>query len=123
MSVMCLCKIAGNGVLTNEVHKVLENSLKVRVAGNGDCDIHTSRNTSPDEAGNTLRPPSEHLHRQGHGVDVGTVVRNDGQSQDDEAEFTKRSKRREEHCCEQPTSAGGVVPVLIPIDAVVDRGG
>ena len=51
-------------ILTDKVHKVFENSLKVAVSGNRDGDVHAGGDKSPDETRHPLRPPCQHLHRE-----------------------------------------------------------
>ena len=95
----------------------------MRVSGDGDGDVHARRDGGPHEAGHALGPPAHDLHGEGDGVDVGTVVCDDAEGEDDEAEFAEAAERGEEYGGEQPARAGRRVAVHVAVVAVVERRG
>lgn len=75
--------------VADEVHEVLEHVLEVGVSGDGDGDVDCGADGGPDEAGHGLGPAAENLQGQADGVDVGAVVGDDGEGEDDEAELAE----------------------------------
>lgn len=106
--------------LTDKIHEVLKHSLEMRIAWNRNRNVHSRGNAGPDETRDTLGPASEHLHGQTDTVDVGAVVGNDAERKNDQAEFAKATKRREEHSAEQAASSGLLVAVHVPVVTTVD---
>lgn len=75
--------------VSNQQHEVLKDRFEVAVTWDGDRAVHECTDKGPDESGNTLRLASEELERERDGVDVGAVVGDDGESEDDEAELAE----------------------------------
>ena len=91
------------------------------VAGDGDGAVHERADEGPDEAGDGLRPAAEQLQAERDAVDVGAVVRDDAEGQDDEAELSEAAQGREEHGGEEPADAGLLVAVRVAgVDGVGD---
>lgn len=63
----------------------------------------------------------ESLDGEGDGVDVGAVVGDDGESEDDETEFAKAAQRLEGGV-EQAAVARGVVAGLVLVVAIIEAG-
>lgn len=76
---------------------------------------------SPNEARHFLCVAREHLRREGNGMDVRTVVGDDGKGQDDETEFPKRAQMIDQDSAEEAASAGRVIASLVAILTSVDR--
>lgn len=94
----------------------------MRVSRNGDCDVDTGTYSSPDEPRHTLRPLSaQDLDCQTDGVDVGAVVGDNTQSQNDEAEFAKATKRSKKYSAEETSRSGSLVAICVLVVAVVQR--
>ena len=75
--------------IADEIHEVFQHGLEVTVSGDGDCNIDTGSNSSPDEARDASGPVCKDLHGECNGVDVRAVVRNDCEGEDDEAKFAE----------------------------------
>ena len=91
------------------------------VAWDGDGAVHERADEGPDEARDGLRPAAEQLQAERHAVDVGTVVRDDAEGQDDEAELAEAAEGWEEHGGEEPADAGLLVAVGVAgVDGVRD---
>ena len=88
------------------------------VAWDGDGAVDEGADKGPDEARHGLRPAAEELQAEGHAVDVGAVVRDDAEGQDDKAELAEAAERGEEHGREEPADARLAVAVR---EAGVDR--
>ena len=92
------------------------------VAWDGDGAVHEGADEGPDEARDGLRPAAEQLQAEGHAVDVGAIVRDDAEGQDDEAELAEAAQGREEHGGEEPADAGLLVAVRVAsVDGVGNR--
>lgn len=107
--------------VANEVHEVLENSLEMRVARDGNGDVAAGGNTGPDETRNALGPAAKNLDGQTNRVKVGAVVGDDGKSKEDQAELAKGTEVGDENGTEETTGAGGVVTILVNVVAAIDR--
>ena len=92
------------------------------VAWDGDGAVHERADERPDEARDGLRPATEQLQAEGHAVDVGAIVRDDAEGQDDEAELAEAAEGWEEHGGEEPADAGLLVAVCVAgVSGVGDR--
>nr|POE62782.1 hypothetical protein CFP56_03686 [Quercus suber] len=91
----------------DEVHEVLQGLFEVAVAGDGDGDVDGRGDAGPDEAGDALGPASQDLHGERDGVDVGAVVGDNGQREDDEAELAEGADVGDENFAEKTAGAGG----------------
>lgn len=116
----------GNGkgeVRTNEVHEILQHSLEMRVSRNRNRDVHRGTHSGPHESRHTLCPSStQDLDRKTHGVDIRAVVRNNAQTQYNEAEFAKTTERPEENGGKKTTGSRSRVSVSVLVYAVVEGG-
>lgn len=92
----------------DKAHEILEDGLKVVVTGDTDGKGDARGEESPDEPRHALRSPAQHLQRQADRVDVGAVVGDNGQGQDDEAELAETAERLK-HGCDQAAVDGGSV--------------
>lgn len=61
----------------------------MRISWDGDRDIDAGSDKCPEESGNALCVVRENLKREGQGVDVGAVVSDDREREDDQAELAK----------------------------------
>lgn len=93
------------------------------VARDGDGNISSCSDRGPDEAWDALGPVREDLDGQGYGVDVGTVVGNDRQCEDDHAEFAEGAGVVDQDCAEETASACGFVTFHVSVVLVVERSG
>ena len=87
----------------NQQHEIGQDRGEVRVSWNGNGNVDQSANESPDESGNTLSPSSKDLQGERDGVNVGAVVGNDGQCENDQAELSEFTQRSEEHLAKEAT--------------------
>lgn len=108
--------------VSDEVHEVLEDFFEMRVAGDGNRDVHACCDGRPDEAGDALGAAAHDLHGEGDGVDVGTVVCNDGEGEDNKAELSEAAEGREEDGGKETAGSRGAVALHIGVVAVVDGG-
>jgi len=104
----------------DDQHEVLEHALEVGVARDGDGAVDERGDKGPDEARDVLGVVGEDLHAEADAVDVGAVVADDGQRDDDQAELAEGAERRE-YLRQQ--AADGVVGVRGRVRRVVDGGG
>lgn len=104
----------------DQVHEVLQNSLEVGVAGDGNGERGTGSQEGPDETGNALGVAAQDLEGQRDGVDVGAVVGNDGESKNDETELAKSTERVEDGS-DQATVTGGQVTIHVLV-VITDSG-
>ena len=81
-------------------HEVLEHGLEVGVAGDRDCAVDGGGDEGPDEARDVLGVVGEDLDAEADAVDVGAVVADDGEGDDDEAEVAEGAEGQE-HCGEE----------------------
>lgn len=109
--------------VSDQQHEVLENRLKVPVARNGNSAVNESSDESPDEARNSLRDLGEELEGERDRVDVGAVVCNNGESEDNEAELTELSQRWYNDCREKTADSRCVVAVNVDVFTVVGSHG
>lgn len=105
----------------DDQHEVFKDRLKVRISRDGDSDITACSQECPDETGYTSSPSGEDLHAEGHRVNVRTVVGDDRQCKNNQAELAEPTQGGEEDSGEQTTDSGGAVSVRV--DGVVDGGG
>ncbi len=94
--------------IPNHQHKVLQNGFEMGVSGNGDRDIDTCADESPQEAWYPLCVVGHDLQREGERVNVRAVVANDAECQNDDTELSKSSHTMasilgEEDFCEETT--------------------
>jgi len=109
--------------VTNKIHEILENGFEMRISWDCDGNISTSSNSDPDETRNLLSPLSENLQSQGDRVNVWNVVANDGQSEDDEAEFAKATKWWEKDSSQETTNTSAGVSIHISVITSIDGSG
>ena len=88
------------------------------VSWNGDRAVDDGADEGPDEAGDDGGPATHDLQGEGDAVDVGTVVPDDAQSEDDEAELAEAAERREHVGKEDPD----IGVVALGDGRIVDRG-
>ena len=88
------------------------------VAGNSNSAVDQGADECPDETRHGLRPATQQLQAEGQAVDVGAIVRDNAESQDDEAELAEAAEGWEKHCCEESANAGLIVAICV---AGVDR--
>ena len=81
----------------NNQHEIFQYALKMAISGDSNGAIHQCPHKGPYESRHRLRPSPQDLQAQPNAVDVGAIVRNDAESQYDEAELAKASQWREEH--------------------------
>ena len=81
------------------------------VARNGNGAVHEGADEGPDEPRDGLRPAPQQLQTKGHAVDVGAIVRDDAEGQNDEAKLPEAAQGREQHGGEESADAGLVVAV------------
>lgn len=73
------------------------------VSGNGDGDVDAGAEEDPDKAGYALGSLGQDLEGEGDGVDVGAVVCDDGERQDDDAELAKAAEGGDQDGGQQTT--------------------
>ena len=83
------------------------------VAWDSDGAVDEGADEGPDESWNGLRVVRHKLQTECQAVDIGAVVCNDAERENDEAELTEASERGEEHSCEKATDARLVVAVCV----------
>ena len=105
----------------DDQHEVFKDRLKVRISRDGNGDIAARSQECPNETGYTGGPSGEDLHTEGHRVNVRTVVGDDRQCENDQAELPEPAQGGEEDGSEQTTDSGSVVSIRI--GRVVDGGG
>ena len=91
------------------------------VAWDSDGAVDESADKGPDESRNGLRVVCHELQTECQAIDIGAVIRNDAEREDDKAELTEAAKRGEEHGCEEATDARCLVTIGVVL--VVDCGG
>lgn len=84
------------GTTYDDEHEILQDALKMAVPRDRNGAIDERPDEGPDEARHGLRPPSENLQTETHAVDVGAVVGDDAEGEDDEAELAEASQGREQ---------------------------
>ena len=67
----------------------------------------------PDEPRHGLRPATQHLHAERYAIDIGAIVRDDAEGEDDEAELAEAAQGGEQHGGEEPADAGLLVPFCV----------
>lgn len=102
----------------DEVHEVLEDGLEVGVTGDGDSEGDAGGEESPDETGHALRVAAQDLQGQGDGVDVGAVVGDNGQGQDDQAELAETTQRLEDGTDQTAVTGLGVASGVLVVSIV-----
>lgn len=107
--------------VADEVHEIVQDLLEVRVSGDGDADVDAGGDEGPDEARDARGFAGEDLRGQADAVDVGDVVGDDGQGEDDHAELAKGSQVDEDGA-DEAAGAGCVVAGLVAVVAAVDGG-
>lgn len=95
----------------------------MRIARDGNGAVDQSADEGPDEAGNGLRPTAHHLQTERQTVDIGAIIGNDAQGQDDEAKLAKTAERRNQHCSQQTANVGAFVAIGIDVRRVGHGGG
>ena len=83
------------------------------IAWNGNGAVDEGPDEGPDEARYGLGPAPQQLQTEGHAVDVGAIVRDDAEGQDDQAELAEAAEGWEEYGCKEPADAGLFVPLGI----------
>ena len=81
------------------------------VARDSNSAVYDGADECPDKTRYGLRPATQHLQTEGHAVDIGAIIRNDAESQNDETELAETAKGWEEHGCEESADAGLIVAV------------
>lgn len=89
------------------------------VSWDGNRAVDERSDEGPHKARYSLRDTGEELEGERDGVDVWAVIGDDGESEDDEAELTEPTKRRNDDGCEETTNSGGMIPVHVQVVAVV----
>ena len=102
----------------DQEHEILEHLLEMAVAWNGNGAVDEGADKGPDEARDGLGPAPQQLQAEGHAVDVGAVVGDDAEGQDDETELAEAAQGREQDGREEAADAGLAVAVRV---ARVDR--
>lgn len=102
----------------NEVHEVLEDGLEVGVAGDGDGEGDAGGEESPNETGHALRVAAQDLQGQGDGVDVGAVVGDNGESQNDQAELAETTQRLEDGTDQTAVTGFGITKGVLVVSIV-----
>lgn len=93
----------------------------MRVARDGDGAVDDGGDEGPDEARHELGVVRDGLQREGDGVDVGTVVADDGEGEDHDTERAEVAESRHEDLVEQ--AADVVFGIGVRVGRVVDRRG
>lgn len=92
------------------------------IAWDSNSAVYEGGDERPDEARYRLRPATHHLQTEGHAVDIGAIVRDDAESQNDKTKLAEAAKGWEEHGCEESADAGLLVAVCVAgIDRVEGR--
>lgn len=99
----------------NDEHKVLQDALEMAVARDRNGAVDERPDEGPDVPWHGLRPPSKNLQTQTHAVDVGAVVGDDAEGENDEAELTKASQGREKNGRQQPADTASFVALSVAI--------
>jgi len=95
----------------------------MRVPWNGNCNVHCSTDGGPHEPGHALGPSStQNLDRESDRIDIWAVVRNDTQTEYDQAELAKAAKRSKEYGTEEASRARRGVSVGVLVRAIVECG-
>ena len=81
------------------------------VAWDSNRAVYKGADECPDEARHSLRPATHQLQTESHAVDVGAVVRDNAESEDDKTELTEAAEGWEKHGCEKSADAGLLVAV------------
>ena len=90
------------------------------VAWDSDGAVDDGADEGPDESWNGLRVVCHKLQTESQAIDVGAVIRNDAERENDKTELAESSKRGEKHSCEKATDARLVVAICVVL--VVDCG-
>ena len=106
----------------DEKHEVFEHGFEMAVAWDGDGAVDDRADEGPDEARHGCRPGGEQLQAECQAVDVGAVVGDDAEREDDETEFAKSAEGWEEHGSEESTDPGLRVAVYIGSVGCVEGG-
>ena len=83
------------------------------VAWDSDSAVDKGADERPDESWNGLRVVCHELQTECQAVDIGAVVCNDTERENDEAELTEAAERGKEHSCEKATDAGLVIAICV----------
>ena len=83
------------------------------VSRNGNGAINDRADECPDEPGDHLAIRSHDLQTERQAVDIGAIIRNDAQRQDDEAKVTEAAKRRLQHCAQQAANVRSFIPSAV----------
>lgn len=103
----------------NQQHEVLEHVLELSVAWDGDGAVDEGPDECPHETGNALGFLGEELEGEAHGVDVRAVVGDDGEGEDDQAEFAEVAQGRDDDCGEETSDVRRLVAFHVDVVAVV----
>lgn len=76
------------------------------VAWDGDGAVHKSADEGPDETRDGLGPTTQQLQTEGQAVDIGAVVRDDTEGQNDKTELAKAAEGWEQYGGEEAADAG-----------------
>ena len=93
------------------------------VPRDGNRAVHKRADECPDEAGHSLCPTGHDLQTEGQTVDIGAIVGDDAESEDDEAELAEAAERGEEDCGEETADAGLFVALGVAGVDGVEGGG
>ena len=81
------------------------------VAWDGNGAVDEGADESPDKAGNSLRVFCQELQTKGQAVDIGAVVGNNAEREDNKAELAEATQGGKQHCCEKATNTRVVVAI------------
>lgn len=77
----------------DEVHQVLENFLEVRVSRDSNGNRDARGQEHPDKTRNSLSLVTQDLKRERNGVDIGAVVGDNGEGEDNQTELAESAER------------------------------
>lgn len=96
----------------------------MRVARDCNCNVDSRAHGGPNEPRHALCPaPAQDLDGQADRVDVGAVVGDDAQCENDQAELAEAAEGPEEDGAEKTSSAGGCIAICVLVLAAVEGGG
>lgn len=81
----------------------------MRIPRNGNRAINQRPDKRPYEPGHRLRPSAQNLQTQAHAVHIGTIIRDDAEREDDEAELAEAAERGKEDRCEEAADVAALI--------------
>lgn len=97
----------------DQQHEVLKNLREVAVAWDSNSAVYEGADECPDKTRYGLRPATQQLQTEGHAVDIGAIVRDNAESQNDKTKLAEAAKGWEKHGCQESADAGLIVAVCV----------